>query len=553
MDHAHNTSINNGSRDGDTLYQLILNIQEYTEFDHEIEQFRLIETHISYVLLTGPYAYKFKKTVNLGFLDFHTIDMRKHFCEEEIRLNKRLAPGLYIDVVCFTGDPDRPVLNGAGPVLEYAVRMEQFAEDEQALILLRDGKLTNQHIEQLARQLAEFHETIAVCGSDSEYGEPQLVLQDAMDNFNTLRPLLTGNTQYSNILNELASWTIDTFNKTRQLFARRKQEGFIRECHGDVHLGNIVQHRNEMLIFDCIEFSPALHWIDVINDLAFLIMDLHEHDKPDMAQHLLNDYLQRTGDYTGLYMLRFYLVYRALVRSKVAGIRLAQSHIDLYDIKRETGAEHRYLDLAWAYTRSAEPVLLITHGVSGCGKSTLSRELADKTGAIWIRSDVERKRLHGLGPQEKSFSGMRTGIYTPESTDRTYGRLAAACRIILDAGYPVIVDATFLQRHARKTFYKIAHDFNSAVIILDFQADEAILKARIIQRIEQGLDASEADLQVLSDQFQHQDPLDEMETHLSIKLDAATATPMDQLVQAISVRKKENIDASFTDLETGLI
>ena len=537
--------------DSDSLYGLILSIQQNTEFDHPIEQFGLIETHISYVLLTGPYAYKFKKPVDLGFLDFRTLEQRKFYCEEEIRLNKRLAPELYIDVVSFTGNPERPVLNGNGPVLEYAVRMEQFAESEQALILLREGKLTDTHIEQLARQLAQFHERIAVAGPDSEYGEPQRVLQDAMDNFAALQPMLADDAEYSKRLDELASWTNSTFKAMQQRFTERKQSGFIRECHGDVHLGNIVRHRHEMLIFDCIEFSPSLHWIDVMNELAFLIMDLHEHDKPGMAQRLLNEYLQRTGDYAGLLILRFYLVYRALVRSKVAGIRLHQSHIGRRDIEQETGNEHRYLDLAQTYIQPADPALIITHGLSGSGKSTLSRDLADKINAIWIRSDVERKRLHGLQDREQSHSGLRTGIYSAESTLATYRRLAEICRMLLSAGYSVIVDASFLQKHLREIFYLLAREYARPFIILDFQADEATLKTRLQQRGRQRLDVSEADLEVLADQIRSRDRLDESETRFSIKIDAAITEHMDDLVHTISMSKREEIDDEYLDLGAG--
>ena len=542
--------MNSSFEASDSLYRLVLSIQENTEFDHPVEQFRLLETHISYILLTGPYAYKFKKPVDLGFLDFRTLEQRKFYCEEELRLNKRLAPELYIGVVSFTGVPDRPVLNGNGPVLEYAVRMEQFAESEQALFLLRDGKLTNEHIEQLARQLAQFHECVAVAKPGSEYGEPHLVLQDAMDNFTALQPMLAGDAEYSKRLDELAAWTNRTYKETQQRFTERKQNGFIRECHGDLHLGNIVRHRNEMLIFDCIEFSPSLHWIDVMNDLAFLIMDLHEHDQPAMAQRLLNEYLQKTGDYEGLYVLRFYLVYRALVRSKVAGIRLRQSHTERQDIERETGNEHRYLDLARTFIRPADPALIITHGLSGSGKSTVSRDLADKINAIWIRSDVERKRLHDLQDLEQSHSGLRSGIYSAESTVNTYQRLAAVCRTLLAAGCSVIVDATFLQHQVRRSFYSIAREYGLPIIILDFQADEATLKSRLQQRGRQGREVSEADLEVLADQIGRQDPLDDLETQFSINIDTTSLLQMDDLKQSISMRKKQKIDAGYVDLGT---
>lgn len=522
----------------DSLYQLLLAIQERAEFNHKVDQFKIVETHISYILLTGSYAYKFKKSLDLGFLDFRTLEKRKYYCKEEIRLNKRLAPDLYIEVVTFTGDIEKPVLNGDGPVLEYAVKMEQFAEADQALYLLRDGRLTEQYIDQLARLLADFHNNVAVADRNSEYGSSESVLRDAVENFNALRPLISEDGDYDKVLDELQSWTKNSYGELKRIFSERKQHGYIRECHGDLHLGNIVLHRNAMLVFDCIEFSPSLRWIDVMNDLAFLLMDLHEHRQPVFAQRLLNNYLQLSGDYEGLYVLRFYLVYRALVRSKVAAIRLGQSHLDQGDAEKEIGNEHRYLELAREFTRTATPALLITHGLSGSGKSMYSRVIADKTAAIWIRSDTERKRLHGLTSEERSHSGLQSGIYSPESTVKTFRRLAGLSRMILKAGYSVIVDAAFLQMHTRKTFQKIAGEFNAALIILDFQADEATLRIRIAQRNQQAHDASEADSKVLDYQLRYQEPLDEQENKLSIKLETGSRIKLDNVIAAISRRVK---------------
>lgn len=541
----------NDKQEEDLLYDLISSIQARTEFDHPVEKYRLIETHISYVLLTGPFAYKFKKPLDLGFLDFRTLEKRKYYCEEEIRLNRRLAPDLYRDVVAFCGSPEQPVLNGSGPVLEYAVRMEQFAEDEQALNLLHQGKLTGAHMEQLAWQLADFHQNVSVAQPDSEYGTSRQIRQYAMDNFSALRPMLEGDGRYSKILENLSSWTSTMVEKLDDEFTVRKQNGFIRECHGDVHLGNIVRHRNKMLIFDCVEFSRALHWIDVINDLAFLIMDLDEHNQAAMAQRLLNAYLQYTGDYAGLNLLRFYLVYRALIRSKVAGIRLGQSHLEVGESEQEAGNEHRYLKLASRYTRPAAPVLIITHGISGSGKSTLSQELAENIEAIWIRSDIERKRLYGLRAQDRSRSGLRTGIYDPTSSARTYRRLVDLSRLVLTAGYPVIVDATFLQKHTRKIFYRIAAEFKLPFVILDFQAQEALLKARVDQRCKRADDASEADIRVLEEQLRCQDPLDELETEHSIKIDAAGDIVIGEVVEAVVRLKKKKLKGNLPDHGTG--
>ena len=539
------------SQNNDTLYRLLLAIQERAVFNHPVEQIRIIETHISYVLLTGPYAYKFKKPLDLGFLDFQTLEKRKYYCEEELRLNKRMAPDLYIGVVAFTGAYEKPELNGSGPVLEYAVKMRQFAEQDQALYLLRDGRLTERRIDELARLLAKFHGNIAVADRHNGYGSAETILRDAMENFDALRALLGGDSDYIHRLDELQSWTGNSYQELRQTFSERKQQGYIRECHGDLHLGNIVLHGNEMLVFDCIEFSPSFHWIDVMNDLAFLVMDLQEHRQTTLAQRLLNTYLQLSGDYEGLQILRFYIVYRALVRSKVAAIRLGQSHLDQRDTDVEMRNEHGYLDLAMEFMRPAAPALLITHGLSGSGKSVSSRMLADKISAIWLRSDVERKRLHGLQAQDRSHSDLHSGIYGTESTVKTFRRLAALCRMILKAGYSVIVDAAFLQLHTRKIFQRIASELNTAFIILDFQADEAELRARINRRSIQAIDVSEADSRVLDNQLRNQEPLDGQETKFCIKLNSDAQLNLDSVQNAISARTEKFFNDNRPDHNAG--
>jgi len=535
----------------DSLTRLLQALQQGTTFDHPIENFRVIETHISCILLTGQYAYKFKKPVNLGFLDFSTLQQRRFYCEEELRLNKRLAPHLYLAVVAITGNLEHPVLNGDGPVLEYAVKMVQFTETDQAVQLLQEGDLTERHIDQLAGQLAGFHERVAVAGPTSPYGTPEAVLRDAMDNFQVLRGVLSGDGICDQHLDELQNWTSNTYATLNAQFKDRKQQGHVRECHGDLHLGNIVLHEDEMLIFDCIEFSSELRWIDVMNDLAFLIMDLHERRRPVYAHRLLNEYLQHSGDYEGLGVLRFYLVYRALVRSKVAAIRLGQPHLAPRETDQEMRNEHGYLDLARELARPAMPALILTHGLSGSGKSYYSRALADKITAICIRSDVERKRLHGLRAKDRSHSSLRGGIYSSESTMRTFRRLACLSRMILQAGYSVIVDAAFLQKHTRKTFQKIASESHAAFLILDFQAEHSILQKRIRQRQTRVGEASEAGLEVLDFQTHTQEPLDEQECKLSLRLDTTTVIRVDSLIDAIQTRLSRSVAGKAPDLDAG--
>jgi aminoglycoside phosphotransferase family enzyme/predicted kinase len=531
----------------DELHLLLQAIRKQTVFDHPVAEFRLIETHISCVLLTGPCAYKFKKPVDLGFLDFSSLARRKFYCEEEVRLNRRLAPKLYLGVVAFTGEPGRPSLNGDGPVLEYAVKMAQFADADQALYLLRDGRLTQRHIDDLAAQLASFHGSIGVAGAGGDFGAPETVRRDALENFHALRPMLRGQGNYELRLNELESWTNAACAGLREQFQARKSGGWIRECHGDLHLGNIALYDGAIMVFDCLEFSPALHWIDVINDLAFLIMDLQAHRRPDLAYRLLNHYLQGTGDYTGLCLLRFYLVYRALVRSKVAGIRLGQSSLTRRDQDQEFRQEHDYVDLALAYTRPPAPILIITHGLSGSGKSWFSSRLAERIGAIWLRSDVERKRLHGLQAAARSHSGLLAGIYDRSSTIRTYQRLADLSRMILGAGFPVIVDAAFPEKFTRDNFHAIADDCHAAFLILEFQADTEILKMRINRRQASQSDASEADAGILDFQIAHNEPLDKQESGCAFVLDGSRSDNLEPVVTALAALCTTSLHGSRND------
>ena len=282
-----------------------------------------LETHISYVLLTGQHAYKIKKPVALGFLDFTTLAARRFFCEEELRLNQRLAPALYLDVVPITGSVDAPVLGGDGPALEYAVKMREFPQDALASQILARHELSPADIDALAARVAAFHGASGVAPRDGMFGSPDEILRVARQNFAQIRPHLT-TAEERDELEELRAWTEHEHAARRDAFLRRRKEGFVRECHGDLHLNNIARVDGELIIFDCIEFNESMRWIDVMSEVAFTVMDLHYRGRADLARRFLNAYLERTGGYAGVAVLRFYLVYRALVRAKIARLRAAQ-------------------------------------------------------------------------------------------------------------------------------------------------------------------------------------------------------------------------------------
>jgi len=496
---------------------LIKALQDPAIFPHPVESFSVIETHISGVLLTGQFAYKLKKPVNFGFLDFSTLDKRRFFCEEELRLNKRLAPDLYLDIIKITGSPDKPLLNGEGHTIEYAVKMLQFPQSAQLDHVLSEGLLTNSHVDLIAKEVADFHAGCQVASSDAHFGSPEAVRSPVVENFEQIRQQIF-NKEDLDIIEDIQRWSDDSFSRHQADFEKRKTDGFIKECHGDMHLRNIALIENQIVIFDCLEFNEDFRWIDVMSEIAFLCMDLDDRDKRKFSNRLLNAYLELTGDYEGVNLLRFYLVYRAMVRAKVDALRLSQSGLSEAD-KVEINTDFRaYLQLAKKYTKQDKPVLFITHGLSGSGKTTGTQSLVEEAGMLRIRSDIERKRLYSMavtGGEED----IGKGIYSADASIKTYAHLRKLAESLLLAGRSVIVDATFLKQDDREKFMALAEMLHVPFHILSFQAPESILKARVIERQAKNQDASDAGVAVLESQLKNHDRLTAGELKLSTIID----------------------------------
>ncbi len=486
--------------------RLITSLRVPAVFGGECEHVTVLETHISYVLLTGKYAYKIKKSVNLGFLDFTTLPARRFYCEQELKLNRRLAPALYLDVVAITGTIDVPTLGGDGPALEYAVKMREFSQEALASVLLSRNELDAADIDVLAAKVAAFHAAIDVAAPDSEFGRPDTVLRIALNNFSQVRPLLAAAADRTE-LDALALWAEREHKARNAAFFERQRGGFIRECHGDLHLGNIARIDGEITIFDCIEFNDSMRWIDVMSEVAFTVMDLRDRGRGDLGQRFLNAYLEITGDYAGLSVLRFYLAYRAMVRAKVARMRAAQ--LGSGDARRAVLAEyHGYVVLAQAYAQPPRSAIVLTHGLAGSGKTTLSQALLEVLGAIRIRTDVERKRLYGYGPGERSSAGIDSGLYALDATEATYRHVRNLTSGVIAAGHVALVDAAFLRRGQRDLFRKLASELKVPFVIVTFTASEATLRERITRRAAEGHDASDADLAVLNHQLRTQETLE---------------------------------------------
>ena len=500
-------------------------------YDHAVDKIELVETHISWVLLTGDFAYKIKKPVNFGFLDFSSLEKRQYYCEEELRLNRRFAPQLYLDVITITGTEDQPSINGKGEVLEYAVKMKQFPSESLLSTKLDSGDLREAHMDWLAQVIADFHQKANIAKAKSKFGTLEAIAQPVSENIQQIRHQI----QEPDILLQLDSiekWSKTAFKRLYPELRKRKQEGYIRECHGDLHLGNIIQLHEKIIPFDCLEFNENLRWIDVLSEIAFLVMDLDDHQRTDLARRLLNKYLEHTGDYRNLAVLQYYMVYRAMVRAKVNALRLNQDGLAQQEIDSIHNECKSYITLGNLYITDRKPVLIIMHGFSGSGKTTISQFILEASPVIRIRSDIERKRLYkdqlpdssDAGKNLKTQSAINEGIYNRESSSMTYNHLQMLAEDIILAGMSVIVDAAFLQAEQRQQFSQLASMLDVPFRIIDCHAEHSILKQRISERQNHGGDASDATLDVLFHQQENHDPLTEEEISQSFSIDKTDAS-----------------------------
>ncbi len=455
---------------------------------------QVVRTHISTVILAGPFVYKLKQPVRLPFLDFSTRAQRRFFCEEELRINRRTAPQLYLDVLPVTGTVEVPAIDGAGEPVDWLLRMRRFDSKGEFKALAAAGRLRADHVDQLACHLAEFHQRLApvapaaapardawhwaAASLDAIAGHPARPASCPLHEVAALRAALGA-----------------LFAQQAPLIAQRRAGGFVREGHGDLHLGNIVAWQGQVMAFDAIEFDADLRNIDIVNDVAFTFMDLQAAGLPALAWRFINTWAERTGDYEGLVLLRAHAAYRAIVRAMVALLSGG-----------DTAGFATYWSLALCLAQPpATPRLVLTMGLSGSGKSTVAQILADQLGAVRVRSDTERKRLHGLQPTDRP--APEAGLYARDATLRTYARLAALAETLLAAGLPVIVDAAFLRQDEREAMRQLAGRLGVPFSLVQCVASGSTMLARITARAQAGADPSDANAEVLALQQRVQEPV----------------------------------------------
>lgn len=468
-----------------------------------------IETHLSVVYLVGRFAYKRLKPFDFGFANFSELAARRRACEAELALNRPLAAPIYLAAGPLVRRARGLRLFGAGAAVDHVVRMRRFDERMLFSRLLARGALDAADIDAAATRLAAYHLHAPRDIPRRAYGSARELRRQLDDMLAPLARALGAALPAS-----LRAWCVRRCDELAAHLDARRADGYVRACHGDLHLNNVVKRGRDALMFDCIDFDDALRWIDVINDLSFLLMDLHAHERAALAHRLLNRWLDETGDFAGLAALPLYVAYRALVRALVATMRAGG---DAAARAARIERARRYVDVAAHAARARRPCLLLCHGYSGSGKSVASRALADVSGAIQLSSDSERKRARPFAAVDAR--PLPASAYTPQQIDAQYERLRALARDVLRAGYTALVDATFLSHARRARFFALARELGVPVYVLDFHASRACLERRVDARAAARDDHSDAGAAVLATQRASADPLDADERARTIGFD----------------------------------
>jgi uncharacterized protein len=511
-----------------TLPPLIQQMLQADFYAHKVVgEIELIQTHISFVLLTGKYAYKIKKAVNFGFLDFSTLEQRQFFCQEELRLNRRLAPELYLEVLPIYLADSGFSFEQTSEVAEYTVKMRQFNQSDLLINLFEAGEITAAEVIDIGKQLAKFHAQAETNEHISSFGSVEAVRQVAEDNYQSTTKYI-GIAQTQTQYDQTRTYTEQYFKANSHLFSDRQQQGKIKECHGDLHLKNICLYEGKVQIFDCIEFNEPFRNSDVVYDAAFLAMDLEFRGRPDLANLFLNTYIEQSGDYLALRSLPLYLSMRAYIRAKVTSFLLDDPGIPL-TVKESAKTEAAaYYKKAWEYTQVGSGKIILMCGLSGSGKSTVAQELAQKLNGTQIRSDAVRKHLAGI---ELSDRGDRS-IYTSEMTEKTYQTLIEYGILLAKSGFTVILDAKFDRLKYRSQVFDLAEEI--PVKILHCQADLETLTQRVSDRTAKNNDVADATVDLIPSQQASFEPFTATELNALVSLDTTQTTDWQSLIEVLT-------------------
>lgn len=484
------------------------------------EPIQLIQTHASCVFLTGDYAYKLKKPVNFGFLDFSSLEKRNYFIHEELRMNRAIAPDLYLEVLPIVKIEDKFILINEGEPVEYVLKMHQFPQENLFINLFEQNKLTENDLINLGKVVAQFHHQTITNNYICSFGEVEKIKAAIDENYQQTDRYI-GIAQTQKQYCETQQFT-DRFLKNKLLFQKRQQQHKIRECHGDLHLKNICYWHEKIQIFDRIEFNESFRFVDVMYDVAFTIMDLEARGRKDFSNIFLNTYLEQTGDWEGLQVLPLYLSRQAYVRAKVNSMLLDDANITQEDKQIATQTATNYYRLAWEYTRSSQGRLILMSGLSGSGKTTVAKQLAKKLNAIHIRSDAVRKHIAEISLDERGGDEL----YTPQMHQKTYDRLLELAEILVKQGYKVILDAKYDRHQWREGAIALAQTCQIPLHIINCTAPIEVLRDRISRRTQ---DISDATVDLLLQQQATVEPFSQQEQAYVTTVDTTERDWMSQL------------------------
>lgn len=490
------------------LPQLILSMMEPGFYDHETGDIKLIQTHISYVILTGKYAYKIKKPVKYDFLDFSTLTKREYFTHLELKLNVKYSPEIYLEVKKIYVANGKYSFKPREEIVEYCLVMREFPQNALFSQLFDRGALTNDIMKALGKEIARIH--LQSSKAPENYGSINLIRQTGIENYQESLPFI-GDIITRQSLQNIRNYIESFIASHKEIFSQRIDDNKISDCHGDLHLNNLCYFNDKIHAFDCIEFNSDFRFIDRIYDTAFIFMDLIYRGNKELAFSFINSYLTETGDYTGALLLPLYSCYRAMIRGKVYAYMTNDPAIPLENKTNSKEKSKTFYNLAEKFTHRSKGKIFLMMGLSGSGKSTVATYLAAKAGAIHLRSDAIRKNLAGIALYEKAPEE----IYSKEMSEKTYSKMKDLGIVLSTHGFNVVLDAKYdlkLLRDKIKTDCKKAGIKFSIIYCL---ASVETIRARLRSRKN---DISDATVGLLDTQIQTMEIPDESETEFTLMI-----------------------------------
>lgn len=502
-------------------------------YPHNPPNIELVQTQMSFIFLTGDYVYKVKKPVDLGYLDYTTLEKRQFFCHQEVELNRRLCPEIYLAVVPIVKEKGRLHFEGKGKPIEYGVKMRQLPKERMLDVLLSANQVTSEMVTDIAQKLADFHPKAKTSPEISTYGEIEAIKRNTDENFNQTEKYI-GISISSQKYHHIKNYTDNFIQESTPLFHKRIKEDRIRDCHGDLHAAHIC-FTNGICIYDCIEFNDRFRYCDVASEIAFLAMDLDRYHRADLSRDFVSAYVRLSDDQGLLKLLNFYKCYRAYVRGKVESFKLDDPYIPETEKKAILTTAQGYFDLAYCYTRQ-RPLLFITTGLVGTGKTTVAEALSQRLGLAIISSDVTRKKLAGIPLTEHRFEEIKGGIYSEDFTKRTYGEMFAEAEELLSKGQSVILDASFQRREDRLRAKGLADNLGADFLAMECVLGEETVKKRLEQRLKEGT-ISDGRWEIFEWQKHKFDPVTEFSSKEHLVLDMTQL--MDKIIQVILERVEQ--------------